>query len=508
MGRAIGIDLGTTNSAVAIMGRSGKPEIVRNTAGEDVTPSVVYFDGDDVTVGSAALNLLVHEPDNVVTHVKRQIGNSSFLVLPESNDNEYRAEDVSALILASLVAGAEEILGEEITDVVVTVPAYFSDLHRSATRQAAELAGLNVLRLINEPTAAALSYGLEHDFTGTLLVYDLGGGTFDVTILDCRNGNFDVRASTGDRNLGGFDFNNELFAVVDAKFEAETGSRIPEDVIEHVMQGVENAKRTLSTSGKASVHVSAGAKTARLSVTIEEFEQRAADLLTRTEFLVEEALEAAGVTYEQLDKVILVGGSTRMPMVGRLVERISGQKPDRTVHPDQAVALGAAIIAEQAQADLGGSVPALPQGKSIELSDVISQGIGVLALDQTQRMSLSLVMPPQTTIPSQVSADSYATAVDNQQVVNLQIAVGDDDGAAADTVDLLGEAILKLAPNRPAGSPLRVVFSADIDGIIHVQLVDLTDGTHLGEMEVRRPESMTPDQLEQSREIIAAARFT
>lgn len=508
MGRAVGIDLGTTYSAVGIIGRSGKPEIVRNREGEDVTPSAVYFDGDIVTVGTEALNMEALAPDDVVTYVKRQMGNSDFLVMPDSNDNEYRAEDVSALILGGLISGAEEILGEEISDVVVTVPAYFSDLHRSATRQAAELAGLNVLRLINEPTAAALSYGLEHDFNGTLLVYDLGGGTFDVTVLDCRGGSFDVRASTGDRNLGGFDFNNALFALLDEKFEAETGSRIPPDQETVAMQQVEAVKRRLSTGDKTTAHLQGAGKATRVTVTTEEFENVSSDLLVRTQFLMEEAMEAAGVVFSQLDKVILVGGSTRMPMVSRMVEKVTGHRPDRSVHPDQAVALGAAIIAEQAQSERQSTIPALPAGTQISLADVMAEGIGVLALDEARRMCLSLVMPPQTTIPSQVVADSFSTATDNQEVVRLQIAVGDEDGLDADSVDLLGEALLKLPPGRPANSPLRVAFSADIDGIIHVQLIDLTAGINLGEMEVRRPDSMSPKQIDESRKLIAAARYS
>jgi molecular chaperone DnaK len=503
----VGIDLGTTYSAVASIA-AGAPEVIRNSDGDYTTPSVLYFDGDEVTLGVQAENMRVNAEGDVVSLVKRQMGNVDFVFVPDSNDNEYRAEDLSALILSKLVANAEDILGEEITDVVVTVPAYFEDAHRNATRTAAEIAGLKVLQLINEPTAAALSYGLDSGFTGNLLVYDLGGGTFDVTVLRREGNEFKVLSSMGDRNLGGFDFNNKLFSVVDAKFTEATGSPIPADLHTQVLQTVEDAKRRLSQADKATVFVSALGQNVKVQVTREEFEAAAGFLLKTTEFLVDDAVEGADLEYSEIDKVILVGGSTRMPMVAELVEKLTGQVPDRSVHPDQAVALGAAIIADKASADKAGMLPALPASRDLEFTDVISHGVGMLALNPAQQFVYNIVLPAQSTIPSQVIEDRFATSVANQRELNLQIAVGDTDGVAPNQVEILGESLLKVPPGRPANSPLRVVFSADIDGMIHIQLIDLTDGISLGEMEVKRPSGMSPDQVERARIKLQAAEFT
>ncbi|MBY4568435.1 hypothetical protein ACN95_00145 [Gordonia sihwensis] len=506
MGRAVGIDLGTTYSAVAAI-EAGAPEVIRNDDGDYTTPSVLYFDGEEVSLGVCAENMRAKAEGDVASLIKRQMGNTDFVFVPDSNDNEYRAEDLSALILTKLVASAENVLGEEITDVVITVPAYFEDEHRNATRTAAEIAGLTVLQLINEPTAAALSFGVGSGFSGTLLVYDLGGGTFDVTVLRCQNNDFTVLASLGDRNLGGFDFNNALFGVVNEKFKEQTGQPIPTDQYLQVMDAVEDTKRRLSQAEKATVFISTLGQNVKVQVTRQEFESAASFLLKTTEFLVDESVETAGVSYSAIDKVLLVGGSTRMPMVQNLVERLTGQTPDKSVHPDQAVALGAAIVADKVSADRAGAAPDMPAGGSIDFSDVISQGVGVLALNAASQLAYTQLIPPQTSIPAQAEHD-FGLPVENQQEIRLQIVSHDVDGVLEAQVKSLGESMLKVPPGRAAGSGVRVIFSADIDGIIHVQVIDLTEGINLGEMEVKRPGEMDPKRMAQARELVASAQFT
>lgn len=507
MGVIIGIDLGTTFSAVGLVDASGVPEIIRNIEGSDITPSVVWFDGDDTFVGAQAVNVSgdPRQVGNVAAYVKRQMGNDDFAFVPDSNNRMFRAEEVSAIILRYLVDGAEQVLGDTVDGVVITVPAYFADEHRNATKRAAEIAGLNVIRLINEPTAAALSFGYSVEFSGTLLVYDLGGGTFDVTVLRANGDEFDVLASKGDRNLGGFDFNNELYKLVEQKF-ADTGAgSIPSDVEPIVLAAIEDAKKRLTTAERATVFVSANGRSERITVTREEFESACKDLMLRTEFLVEDTLDAANLTVGDIDKVILVGGSTRMPMVVETVERLAKQKPDRTVHPDQAVALGAAIVADQAKADASGNLPALAGGKVLAISDVITHGLGVLALDDNGILSYSQIIEPNTPVPCQRTTD-FSTSVDGQTQLEVQVVSGDDPGVPAREVDSkLGNAMLKYPSGRPKGSPITVVFSADIDQILHVLVIDPITGDNLGEMEIERTGGMSDAEVAQSRTELARA---
>ena len=350
MRSAIGIDLGTTYSAVAIM-QDGNPTILPNIEGQNITPSVVLFPstdaGEEPLVGEMAKHSASTAPLDVVQFVKRQMGDPNWR-FESANGHSYSAEEISAVILKKLKNDAEVALGHEVTDVVITVPAYFDDARRTATRQAGQIAGMNVLRVLNEPTAAALSYGLSQNKNGTVLVYDLGGGTFDVTIMEVNNGDFDVLATDGNRNLGGFDFDNRIAEYV---FEQIKEQGIDRDVrtddllVAEIREKAEIAKKSLTTVAQTSIMLTVDGKHIRIKMTRDEFENRTKDLLNTTKELVEDAMENAGKSWSDIDHLLLIGGSTRMPMVKKMMTELSGKNPELNVNPDEAVALGAAIQA-------------------------------------------------------------------------------------------------------------------------------------------------------------------
>ncbi|MFI6170586.1 Hsp70 family protein [Nocardia sp. NPDC051052] len=498
--RVIGIDLGTTYSAVAAINQAGIPEIIPNRDGASLTPSVVLFDGSDIVVGTKAKRQLSAFPLDTVQFIKRQMGNPDYRFFPESTDGEYRPEEISALILKSLVSNAGRELTEYVADAVITVPAYFDEAQRTATRQAGEIAGINVIGIVNEPTAAAVSFGLGRDYAGTLLVVDLGGGTLDVTVMCCGSDTFDVLAVGGDPQLGGYDFDNAIITWARAEFERAGGARFEEDSTAgaQLRERAEDAKRRLSTAESATIFITHQDHSAKLRLTRAEFVELSRHLLTRCEYLVEEAVELAGLTYRDLDKVLLVGGSTRMPMVRDLVERVTGRSADVSIHPDEAVALGAAIIGELRHAESAGRPPALAGRRTVAIRDVVSHGLGVVADNEHGVPSNAMVVRPNMTVPCQITADWFATVVDRQELLFLQVTEGDENGVDPKYVRILGTAQLTLA-QRPAGSPIRVVFSCDLDGTLHIEVVDLVDGTNLGEMEIARDANLTATQVEASR---------
>lgn len=495
MGRVIGIDLGTTYSAIAAVNDLGKPEILSNREGERITPSVVLFQGDLTQVGSQAKRSASVAPDDVVQYVKRQIGNPDWR-FTTSTGAEYTAEQVSAIILKRLKEDAELVLGEPVTDAVITVPAYFDDARRRATQDAGVIAGLNVRRVLNEPTAAALSYGLDEAYTGTILVYDLGGGTFDVTVMRIDPELLDVLATKGDRNLGGFDWDNRLMSLLNDQVQAAGGPDLFENELltAELRDKAENAKRTLSSIDEARLFMTADGRNFNLAVKRSAFEEATEDLLLMTEVIIEEALEEAGVGWTEIDKVLLVGGSTRMPMVPALIEQLSGKDPDRSVNPDEAVALGAAVQAQLiAEAD-GTSQPILStsSGSTLTVADVASQSLGVIALDDDGAPANSVIIPSNTKIPAQHSG-IYSTVVDDQTELRVQITEGDDPDLAY--VQIIHQAPMRIPPY-PAGAPVEVIMSYDVDATIHVEVRDLTAGTTLGEIELDRPSNLEPGQVE------------
>lgn len=513
MGRAVGIDLGTTYSAVATLGSDGVPSILMNAEGESITPSVVFFqdiDGaDEPMVGSMAKHMAGTSPDDVVQFVKRSIGDPNWR-FESSAGNQYTAEEVSAIILKKIKQDTELALGEPVTDAVITVPAYFDDARRVATKQAGKIAGFNVMRVLNEPTAAAISYGLDTEKNGTILVYDLGGGTFDVTILRIDDLRFEVVGTDGDRNLGGFDFDNELMKFIAADVAKQGGANILDgnhfEEMANLREKAEMAKRTLSSVTKTNVFMSLNGKNYRTTVTRADFERITKSLLTRTEELVQDVLDDTGTTWNQIDHVLLIGGSTRMPMVRELVERMSGKTPETDVNPDEAVALGAAVQAALEVANGGSgdgefgnspidfsSSPVF--GKDIQIQDVTSQALGILVLsDDHLHTENSVIIKKNATIPASCS-ERYQTVSDGQTALKVQVTQGDDPDPQY--VVIIGESTLKIPPY-PAGSPIEVTYHYDIDQTVQIEVTDLVTNQSLGSFEIDRVANLSDDDVNEA----------
>jgi molecular chaperone DnaK len=476
--------------------------MVRNSEGQTTTPSVVLFDNGEALVGQQAKLQRVAFHDDVVEFVKRQMGSESWRFYPSIGES-YTPEGVSAIILRKLATDAGAVLGESVTDVVITVPAYFNDSQRKATKDAGEIAGLNVLSIINEPTAAAVSFGVEHDFSGTVLVYDLGGGTFDVTLLRAQGGDFEIIHTDGDKNLGGFDFDNAIIQWIREEFARQTGESIEGDVQEAELRDrAEQAKHRLTQSESAPIFVSAAGRNEKLILTRRQFEDITGSLLARTEMLVEDVVNGARISFDQVDKVLLVGGSTRMPMVSMMLERLTGQKPDQSVHPDEAVAKGAAVVAAL-RASGGGQtvpVPVSHAGHALDIRDVVSHGLGVVTVNEVGRQVNSIVVPAQSRIPSKRSEIFY-TMVPNQTELDVQVTEGDEEDLKY--VQILGSSLLRLSPHPEENSPVQVTFSCDIDGILHIEVVDLADNRHLGEFEIDRASNLDQSEIDKMRSALS-----
>jgi molecular chaperone DnaK len=494
MSKVVGIDLGTTNSAIAVVNPYGKPEILVNREGERITPSVVLFEGNEPIVGSIAKRSAVMSPLNVVQFAKRQMGVKSWKFRTETGEI-YNAEDISAIILKRLKEDAEMLLGEEIRDAVITVPAYFDDAQRKATLDAGRIAGLNVLRIINEPTAAALAYGLNKvGEEQTILVYDLGGGTFDVTIMRLNGERIEVVATGGAKNLGGFDWDNEIMKYLNEEFQKQGGPNLFDDPVmeQDLRDKAEMAKRTLSSREKTSVFLSAGGVNASITLTRETFETITRHLLRQTQSIMEFVLEDAGMQWKDIDKILLVGGSTRMKAVPAMIERVTSIKPSMDVNPDEVVAMGAAIQGTLIQVQRGtAQLHEAADFPIVEVQDVNSHSLGVVALDEHDREVNSIVLKKDTPIPCKVSG-RYVTSVDNQTQLHVQVTEGEDTDL--NYVKIVGEGVMDLPP-RPKGSPLEVIFEYDRDGIIHVSVVDLTAGRRLGELKIERVSNLTEEEV-------------
>jgi molecular chaperone HscC len=460
----IGIDLGTTNSAASIW-RDGRAELVPNALGEVLTPSAISVTADgDVLIGSAALERQTTDPKRTATAFKRYMGTARLAQLGRINAS---AEDLSALVLGSLKQDAEEYLGEAVTGAVITVPAYFNDRQRKATRRAGEIAGLKVERLLNEPTAAALAFGLQtREAREPFLVFDLGGGTFDVSIVEMFDGIVEVRASAGDNQLGGEDFNACLVALMRPRLDpmGRLAAHDPLQVQERLTAAAERTRRSLTTQEAAQFTLVVGDEQFAADVTAEEFEAAAAPLIARLREPVVRALRDGGLRADALSEIVLVGGATRMPIVRRAITKMFGRFPSHAVHPDQAVALGAAV-----QAGLIGRDAALEE---IRLSDVCpyTLGINVAERDAQGRIHdgvYSPVIDRNTPIPTS-RENSYATMADNQREVRLDVYQG-EARLVVDNVKL--GTISAPVPPRPAGEvEVRVRFSYDTSGLLEVDV--------------------------------------
>lgn len=460
MSKIIGIDLGTTNSCVAVMD-GGEPQIIPNPEGNRTTPSVVSFKNGERQVGEVAKRQAITNP-NTIQSIKRHMGSN---YKEKIEDKEYTPQEVSAIILQHLKAFAEDYLGEEVTKAVITVPAYFNDSQRQATKDAGKIAGLEVERIINEPTAAALAYGINQDEDQTILVYDLGGGTFDVSILDIGDGTFEVIATAGDNQLGGDDFDEVIIDYMVSEFKKEHGIDLSQDkmAVQRLKDAAEKAKKDLS--GVAQTQISlpfitageAGPLHLEMTLTRAKFEELSADLVERTMGPTRQALKDAGLTPADIDKVILVGGSTRIPAVQKAIEKEIGKEPSKGVNPDEVVALGAAIQGGVLQGDV----------KDVVLLDVTPLSLGI----ETMGGVFTKLIERNTTIPTSHS-QIFSTAADNQTAVDIHVLQGEREMAADNKT--LGRFQLTDIPPAPRGIPqIEVTFDIDANGIVNVKAKDL-----------------------------------
>jgi molecular chaperone DnaK len=483
--KILGIDLGTTNSAFAVM-EGGDPEIIVNAEGDRTTPSVVAFSEGEQLVGKPAKNQAVQNPEHTVESIKRQMGEDDYTVAIEGE--EYTPEQVSAMILGKIKRDAEEYLGDDVEKAVITVPAYFSDRQRQATKDAGEIAGFDVERIINEPTAAAMAYGLDDESDQTVLVFDLGGGTFDVSILDLGGGVYEVVATNGDNDLGGDDWDAAIIDYLADQFEAEHGVDLREDrqALQRLTEAAEEAKVELSNRKETTITLPFIAATDEGPLDLEEsltrakFESLTADLVDRTVGPTEQALEDAGYARDEIDEVILVGGSTRMPQVQDQVEELVGQEPRKNVNPDEAVALGAAIQGGV----LSGEV------EDIVLVDVTPLSLGV----EVKGGLFERLIDKNTTIPTEESK-IFTTAQDNQTQVQIRVFQGEREIATEN--ELLGEFALTGIPPSPAGVPqIEVTFALDENGIVNVSAEDKGSGNQ-EEVTIEGGAGLSDDQIEE-----------
>ena len=485
MSKIIGIDLGTTNSCVAVM-EGGEPVVIPNAEGNRTTASVVAFaKNGERLVGQVAKRQAVMNSDRTVISIKREMG-SSYRV--KIDDKEYTPQEISAMILQKLKADAESYLGDTVTQAVITVPAYFSDAQRQATKDAGRIAGLEVLRIINEPTAAALAYGLDKDESHKILVYDLGGGTFDVSLLEVGDGVFEVLATAGNNRLGGDDFDNRIIDYVANEFQRENNIDLRKDkqALQRLKDAAEKAKIELSGVMTANINLpfitadATGPKHLDVTLTRAKFNGLTADLVEKTIGPLNQALKDAGLTASQVDKVILVGGSTRIPAVQEAVQRITGKEPYKGINPDECVAIGAAIQA----GILGGEV------KDVVLLDVTPLSLGI----ETMGGVFTRLIDRNTTIPVR-KQQIFSTAADGQTAVDVHVLQGEREMAAYNKT--LGRFQLTGIAPAPRGVPqIEVTFDIDANGIVHVSAKDLGTGneqkititasTNLSEEEIKK----------------------